>query len=174
MIEPGGVNEFRVLTCELRSPCLILSPDVSTDPCPSLAQLPRGHRFAPVGFHLSAADVRRYVEAVEDANRTYFDNDGRLAWAPPLAAAAFALKAVMDQASLPAGSLHTGQDLEFRRPIAADSDLTAHASVVQRSEMRGMAVSVIEFEVRLSGQEDVVLVGRSTVMAPLSQEGSGG
>jgi len=146
---------------------------MSPDPRPGLADLPRGHNFSPVSFRLSAADTARYLEAVEDANRAYFDDRESLAWAPPLAAAAFALKAVTDQAHLPSGSLHAAQEVEFRCPIPVDADLTCRAVVAQRSEMRGMAVCVVEFEVSVAGQEGAALVGRATVIAPLAQEKAG-
>src|SRR3990170_7520595 len=130
-----------------------MSPDLR----PSLATLPRGHRFSAVSFRLSAADVRRYLEAVEDSSPAYFDSEGRLAWTPPLAAAALTLRSILEQASLPPGSLHVAQEVEFRRPIPVDSELTASAAVAQRSEMRGMAVAVIEFDVSLAGEEEASL-----------------
>jgi len=133
---------------------------------PNLADLPRGHELPVAGFRVLAEDVRRYLEAVEDHSGAYGQGADGPTWAPPLAVAALALRAILEQAELPAGALHAGQEVEFRHPIPVGASLRSRARVAQRSEMRGAIVSVIEFEVEEEGAPTPAVVGRATVMAP--------
>jgi hypothetical protein len=133
---------------------------------PSLADLPRGHEIPVAGFDLRAGDVRRYLEAVEDRTGAYGEGVDGPAWVPPLAVAALTLRAVLEQVVLPAGALHTGQEVEFRRPVPVGSSLQPRARVAQRSEMRGAVISVVEFDVAEEGLADPAVIGRATVMMP--------
>jgi acyl dehydratase len=133
---------------------------------PNIADLPRGHELPLADFRLDAAAVRRYLEAVEDRSGAYGQGPEGPAWLPPLAVAALALRAIMGQVELPAGALHTGQEVEFRRPVPVGASLRSQARVAQRSEMRGAVISVIEFEVTEEGSSTPVVVGRATVMIP--------
>jgi len=124
-------------------------------------------------FQLSADDVCRYLEAVEDQSGAYggqgSDGAGSV---PPLAAAALALRSILEQVSLPPGALHTGQELEFRRPLPVGASLRSRARVAQRSEMRGAVIAVIEFDVAEEGSSAPAVVGRATVMMPPEQASS--
>ena len=133
---------------------------------PSLADLPRGHEIPVADFRLHADDVSRYLAAVEDRAGIYGEGPDGAAWVPPLAVAALALRAILEQVELPAGALHTGQEVEFRRPVPVGSLLRPRARVAQRSEMRGAVISVVEFDVAEEGSPDPAVVGRATVMMP--------
>jgi hypothetical protein len=139
---------------------------------PSVADLPRGYELPAARFRLDADDVRRYLEAVEDRSNAYGQGPEGSAWVPPLAVAALALRAVLQQVELPAGALHASQDVEFRRPVPPGVALRSRARVAQRSEMRGAVVSVIEFEVEEEGTPGAAVVGRATVVAPRGEGAS--
>jgi hypothetical protein len=136
---------------------------------PSLADLPRGHELPASDFRLAADDVRRYLEAVEDRSGAYGQGPDGPTWVPPLAMAALALRAIMEQVELPAGALHTGQEVEFQHPVPVGVSLRSRARVAQRSEMRGAVISVIEFGVAEEGSSVPAVVGRATVMMPPEQ-----
>ena len=136
---------------------------------PSLADLPRGHELTVSAFRLPADGVRRYLEAVEDQSGAYGQGSGGAGSVPPLAAAALALRGILEQVRLPSGALHTGQELEFRRPLPVGASLRSRARVAQRSEMRGAVIAIIEFEVAEEGSSTPAVVGRATVMIPPEQ-----
>ena len=133
---------------------------------PNAADLPRGYELPAAHFRLGADDVRRYLEAVEDCSNAYGQGPEGPAWLPPLAVAALALRAILEQVELPAGALHAGQEVEFRHPVPVGASLCARARVAQRSEMRGAVISVIEFDVAEEGSATLAVVGRATVIAP--------
>ena len=124
-------------------------------------------------FRLDAGDVRRYLEAVEDRSDAYGQApEGGAAWVPPLAVATMALRAILERVKLPAGAVHTSQEVEFQRAVPVGASLRSRARVAQRSEMRGVVVSVVEFDVAEEGVAAPAVVGRATLMAPLGESPS--
>ena len=134
-----------------------------------LSDLPRGHQFHSTSFSLSAEDVSRYVGAVEDTHPIYADRQ----LAPPLAIAARALGSLLGQVGLAGGTLHTGQEVEARSAVPFGAALTLAGRIAKRSERAGMIISVLEFEVTLSGSDTVAIAGRTTVMVPADASISG-
>jgi hypothetical protein len=132
----------------------------------NIALLPRGHEFSQATFEVSAANVAAYLTAVQDESGVYGEA------VPPLAVAAAALRALLEQLELPAGTLHTAQEVECLAAVPAGAGLTMAGRLAQRSERGGFVASVIEFEVTLEGSRaEPVLRGRATVMAPQAEEG---
>jgi hypothetical protein len=129
----------------------------------SLFDLPKGHQFPPTSLRLTPDDLARYLAAVEDANPIYLQR----ALAPPLAVAAAALGLLLESMELPAGTVHTGQELEMNGGVPIGAELTMTGSIAQRSERAGMAIVVIEFSVTVEGAATPALRGRSTVLAPV-------
>lgn len=133
---------------------------------PSLAELPRGHELPVAQFRLTVDDVRRYLDAVQDRSGAYGEGPEGPVQAPPLAIAALALRTILEKVELPAGVVHTGQEVEFRRLVPVGASLRSRARIAHRSEMRGVIVSVIEFDVEEEGSSTPSVVGRATVMVP--------
>jgi hypothetical protein len=125
-----------------------------------LSDLPTGHRFPAAAFALTASGIEAYLAAVEDASAVYAER--RLA--PPLAVAARALGILLESVELPAGTLHTGQEIAVHAGVPFDAPLTMSGRIAQRSERAGLVISVIEFEV--ADGNAPALSGRATVMAP--------
>lgn len=130
-----------------------------------LTDLPKGHEFPVTAFTLSREDVVRYLDAVEDTNAVYLERG----YAPPLAVAARALGSLLDVIELPAGTLHTGQEVDVHAGIPLDATLSLAGRIAQRSERAGMVIAIIEFDVTPNGSPAPALGGRSTVLvgAPL-------
>ena len=125
-----------------------------------LTELPKGHEFAATTFALSRDGVARYLEAVADANAVYLERG----LAPPLAVAALALGSLLDVIELPAGTLHTGQEVDVHAGVPIDTTLTLTGRIAQRSERAGLVISVIEFDVTQVGAAGPALTGHSTVL----------
>lgn len=134
-----------------------------------LPVLPKGHQFPATSFELTVEDVSRYLEAVQDPNRLYLD----CKLASPLAVAACALGALLEEMELPAGTLHTGQEVEAHAGVPMGAALTLAGRIAQRSERAGLIISVIEFEVTPVGSDKPAVTGRTTVMAPTNASPGG-
>ncbi len=119
-----------------------------------------GQRIVDKPLVISAAVADAYRRAVEDGSSL----EGALV--PPTALAALALAAVMDAVSLPAGAVHTAQELEFTAPVPPDASLRCTAEVAQNSVRGGARFLTLQFQV--SNAEVVALTGRSSILIPMN------
>jgi acyl dehydratase len=127
-----------------------------------LTDLAAGHVFPPIIFSVQAEQARAYGAAVGDTLGLYEDTGV----VPPLAVAALALGALLEQVSLPPGTLHATESLSFKAPVPAGAALECRATLAQRSQRSGWIVSVLDTEVSHDGA--VAITARATVLSPVS------
>ena len=136
----------------------------------SLSDLARGYRFPAVSFELTDDYVSRFLDAVEDASAVYRERG----LAPPLAAAARGLGALLEVLELPDGTLHVGQEVVVRAGLPIGATVTLAGRVAERLERAGLIISVIEFELTPAGSDAAALTGRTTVAVPARSTSGGG
>ena len=129
----------------------------------TLTDIAAGHVFPPVHMQIDAQRVRDYVAATGDDLALYEEAQV----APSLAVAAFALGALLESVSLPGGSLHASEALNFKAPVPIDAQVECRAVLAQRSVRGGYVVSVLESEIVHNG--NTALTARATVMSPATQ-----
>lgn len=132
---------------------------------PNLAAVERGFRFAPVRVDLTADAVARYLTAV-GADSTCYAGGPALQVAPPLAAVAFALREVQRQVALPAGTIHTGQEVHMYRGLPVGCVLSCETVVSQRSVRGNWIVLKIDIEATIVGDPAPALTACATLMFP--------
>ena len=131
----------------------------------AIEALEKGHQFSATSFVLDEEAVACYVEAVEDEALPRLAQAEGKAWVPPMAVAALTLRSLIEEMTLPAGSIHASQELEFVRAVEAGERITCRAWLSHRSQRGGWWVLAVEMEgADESGQ--AVLAGRLTVMVP--------
>jgi hypothetical protein len=128
----------------------------------SITRIPKGHRFPATAFSTDESYVAAYLNSTDDHNACY----GELHLAPPLAVVAQSLGCLLEHIQLPAGSLHTGQDLQVHSSIPIAERLVLEGRLAQRSERAGFVICLIDFDVALADSGKRLLSGRTTVMAP--------
>jgi hypothetical protein len=129
----------------------------------SLAALPKGHEFVETRIKLTSEWVAGYVRSVED------DAIGSVVefGFPPLALAACSIRALLDQAALPDGAIHVGQELSFSLNRDTESEVVARARVASRGERQGWVLMGIELSVE-SESGAAMMSGRATITFPVS------
>ncbi len=127
-----------------------------------LTDLPAGHVFDPVRFAIDAAAVRAYCAAAGDALSLYEDEGV----APPLAAAALCLGALLREVGLPPGTLHISEALEFAAPVPLGAEVECLTTLAQRSRRSGFIVTVLDSRLMVGGAS--ALTARATVISPAS------
>jgi acyl dehydratase len=127
--------------------------------------LEKGHRFPEVSFVLDEGTVSRYTAAVEDEALPPLAEAGGKAFVPPMAVAAFALRALMEAIALPAGAVHASQEFQFLRPTLVGEKITASVWLAQRSQRSDWLVVAVGVEAKGEG-EDPVLRGRVNALIP--------
>ncbi len=129
----------------------------------TLAALEKGHEFPPASFDLSDEWVGDYVAAVEDEAIGALDSG----FVPPMAVAALAIRALLDQAILPPGTLHAGQELAFTAPVRRGETLTVAARIASCGERAGWVL--VGVELRVAGDGATVMAGRATLSFPVAE-----
>ena len=128
---------------------------------PNIAELAVGHEFPPARCKLTPQDVSLYLEAVGDENALYRD-DG---YVPPTALVAYALGKLFRMIDLPAGAIHSAQELSLSRPVASSEEVVFRIRLTRNAKMRGMRFLSVEF----TGEDEEarqVIGGRSVVVVP--------
>jgi hypothetical protein len=125
---------------------------------PEFHALRRGNTLPVFEFCVSAAEVRDYLGAMGS------DADVWCHAVPPLALAAHTLAGLMETVPLPAGAVHVAQELESVREVEHGALVEARLSIAQQSVRQG--TNVVVFAIELRARDEVVLRGRTTVMAP--------
>jgi acyl dehydratase len=128
---------------------------------PSLTDIEPGHAFATTNLTITPEMSRAYRTATGDAQAALYNSLGVV---PPLAVAALALGELLKQVSLPEGSLHASESLEFHAAVPEGARLECRARLAQRSMRAGWVVSVLETEL-LHGAAPAV-TARATVLSP--------
>jgi hypothetical protein len=77
------------------------------------------------------------------------------------------LQALLDILDLPAGTLHTGQEVTMLSGAPMDTELRLEGRVAQRTERGGAVICVIEFHISSADAEQDVLAGKTTVAVAL-------
>ncbi len=131
----------------------------------AIEALEKGHQFSATSFVLDEEAVACYLEAVEDEALPRLAQAEGKAWVPPMAVAAQALRSLMGEMTLPAGSIHASQEFGFVRAVEAGERITCRAWLGHRSQRGGYWVLAVQLE----GADErgrPVLTGRLTVMVP--------
>jgi len=127
-----------------------------------LTDLAAGHVFPPIRFIVDAERSRAYRAATGDTLSLYDAANV----APSLAVAAFALGALLESVSLPAGTLHASEALSFQAPVPVGAEVECRAVLTQRSVRAGYVVSVLDSDIVLDGK--TAITTRATVLSPAS------
>ena len=131
---------------------------------PPIGDLPTGHKFAPIKIELSSHDVMVYLESVQDSR---FGVE-LVGWVPPASLAAYALGSILNEISLPSGSVHASQEISLNRGVRDYEVVTFSATLVQNSIRKNWRFLSIEFVGEgESGCE--FLNGKAVVLVPVSE-----
>ena len=130
----------------------------------SLADLPKGHEFAETRFELTREWVAQYRAAVEDESSDP-------SYAPPLSLATLSIRALLDEAALPPGSIHVSQEMSFSLGRQSSDVVVAKARVASRGERAGWVLMAVELEVQ-DETGTPMMNGRATITFPAIGEGA--
>ena len=122
----------------------------------SFAELDSGYEFPPANYELNSTIISTYNEAVE-ASLKVTDV------VPPLAIAAYALKAVSQNFALPPGSIHVNQEFEFFKQVPVGTCINCRAKIAQRINRAKLNMLVIELNA-FDQSNGKILSGKATII----------
>lgn len=91
-----------------------------------------GYEFPPASYHLNPETVALYLKAVGGGGRLFQDDK----LVPPTAIAAYVLASLAQNMTLAEGTIHTQQELEFKKAVVVGETITCRAKV-SRNLARG-------------------------------------
>jgi acyl dehydratase len=106
---------------------------------------------------VTADKVRAYLVAVEDDDQIY----GEEKLAPPMAVVALVMGMAIRAVNLPAGAVHTGQELEFIAPVPLGSELECGATVSHNSVRGSTRFLVLQITGAIENQ--LAMLGRVSI-----------
>jgi len=130
----------------------------------SLAEIEKGHEFPPAEFELTAEWVGQYISAVRDESVRALGPSV----VPPMAVATLCIRTLLEQSTLPPGSIHAAQELEFERSVRIGDVLSAAARIVSRGERAGWVLLGVSLEATAGGAR--VMHGRAMLTFPADPE----
>jgi acyl dehydratase len=126
----------------------------------SFKQLPVGFEFPPTSYELTKPVIGKYLEAVGE--ETDLLASGIV---PPLAIAACAMTALSQSFTVPPGSIHASQELEFLKMVPIGASISCGGKIAQKVERGSLNLVILEINVMNQAGEKV-LTGKATIAAP--------
>ena len=130
------------------------------------SELEVGYEFPPSNYKLDDSTISTYLKAVEDTSRLYQDTK----LVPPMAIAAYAMAALSQGISLPPGTIHVSQELEFIDTVSVNDSLVSHAKVSRKQERGKLHLLTVDLNVFNQNQQ-AVLAGKTTFILPEQDNG---
>ncbi len=128
----------------------------------SFEQLAAGYEFPPASYQLSSQLISKYTEAVGGKGEEKSPVAG---FVPPLAIAAYIMTAMAQSISLPPGTIHASQELEFLKPVPIGATINCISKVAQKVQRGKLNLLMIQIEALDRGQGKV-LSGKATLVLP--------
>jgi hypothetical protein len=126
----------------------------------SFKQLPVGFEFPPISYELTEPVIGKYLEAVGEEIDLLTSGI-----VPPLAIAACAMTALSQSFTVPPGSIHASQELEFLKMVPIGASISCGGKIAQKLERGSLNLVILEINVMNQAGEKV-LTGKATIAAP--------
>jgi len=111
---------------------------------------------------LKPSVIAKYLEAV---GRPSGQGSPTLEFVPPMAIAAYTMLVMLQSLSLPPGSIHASQELEFFKLVPVGTTINCRGRVAQKLNRGNLHLLVIELDA-LNQEQEKVLSGQATIVAP--------
>jgi hypothetical protein len=123
--------------------------------------LDQGYEFPPSVYKIDSSYVSAYLNAVEDTEKLYEEKEV----VPPGAVAAYAMASLSNSISMPTGSIHVSQELEFLETVGVNETITCRARVNQKHKRGALNLMMIDLEV-LNDDSKKVITGKTSFILP--------
>ena len=128
------------------------------------AILEPGQTISEREITFDALTVGSYRDSVGDASEV-FAGSNKENLVPPMAIAAYSLRALLEELVIRPGTLHTGQEIEFNETITVGETLTCHAALSRNSVKGNWRFIVVNISA-MNESGKIVMFGKSTIMVP--------
>lgn len=131
-------------------------------------QIEVGFEFCPASYRLDSSMIATYLEAVEETSSLYQSAE----LVPPIAVAAYAMAALSEGISLPPGSIHVSQELEFLDIVNVEDTIICNAKVIRKQDRGRLHLMTVGLNVFNQNQKKV-LKGKTSFVLPELDKNNG-
>ena len=139
---------------------------MTTGPESEYRQLEVGHEFPPASYRMEATMVSAYRQAAGEDSQLYQETE----LVPPTAVAAYAMTALSKSITVPPGTIHVSQELEFQKAVSVGDTITCRAKVGRKLNRGGLNLMTVELSVTNQDQK-AVLAGKTSFVLPADTGG---
>jgi acyl dehydratase len=125
------------------------------------SQLTAGMEFPAQSYLLDSASVQLYLEATQETDRLFREQS----LVPPMAVTALAMSALAHSFSVPSGTIHVSQELEFLKIVRVDDTIPCRSKISRKVERGGLRLMNTDITVTNQNQE-IVLTGKVGFVLP--------
>jgi acyl dehydratase len=129
-------------------------------------ELTVGFEFPSQSFLMERALIDDYIKATDEDNEIF----RKESLVPPMAVAAYAMASLINVITMPSGTLHVSQELEFLKQVNVGDTITCHSRVSRKMERKNMHLMNVDMTV-LNQRQDKVLTGRVGFILPEIESG---
>jgi acyl dehydratase len=120
-----------------------------------------GFEFPPKVFTLDSTSVELYLQATLDSAEIY--RSGNLV--PPMAVTAYAMTSLSQAVTLPSGTIHVSQELDFLKTLKIGDSITCRSKVSRKLDRGGLRLMNIDITVTNQNAE-IVVTGKVGFLLP--------
>jgi hypothetical protein len=124
-------------------------------------QLTTGFEFPPQSYMLDESVVSLYLEATQE-NDDLYRKEGLV---PPMAVTAFAMAALSQSISIPSGTIHVSQELDFLKLVRVNDSITCLSKISRKVERGGLRLMNTDITV-VNQNKETVLTGKVGFVLP--------
>jgi hypothetical protein len=125
-----------------------------------------GYEFPPLTYQIEAARVADYRQATQETDEL-FCQEGLV---PPMAITALAMTALGKSITMPAGTIHVSQELEFLKAVKTGDTITCYSKVSRKVERGGLRLMNTDINV-VNQDKEKILSGKVGFVLPPPVEG---
>jgi acyl dehydratase len=124
-------------------------------------QLFAGFEFPPQNYALDNPTVSAYMEATKETNDIY-RNEGLV---PPMAVTALAMASLGAAISMPPGTIHVSQELEFLKLVKVGDTITCFSKISRKQDRGSLHLMNTDITV-LNQNQEKILTGKVGFILP--------
>jgi len=131
-------------------------------------QMDTGYEFPPASYNLDAEIISKYLEAAGESSSLYWQSENHQALSglvPPMAITTYVMTMLMQKISLPPGSIHVSQEIEFLKATEVGTRITCHAKVSQKWQRSKFHLLTIDLNV-FDQNKELVQTGKVGFILP--------
>jgi acyl dehydratase len=124
-------------------------------------QLTVGFEFPPHSYTLDSSSVSLYLEAVKESSDLYRKEN----LVPPMAVTALAMASLAEELTMPPGTVHVSQELDFLKLVKVGDTITCYSKVSRKVDRGGLRLMNTDITI-LNQDQEKVLTGRIGFVLP--------